>query len=171
MVPAAILSGLEYVGECMNDKLVSSFLEKCMNDEILYVLGNDDVSRSFMNDVFDRFRNPFIKHRLRSIALNSVSKFSVRVLPSILDYKELKGEYPKNLTMSLAYLLYFYKNDNPEDSEDVVFKMKNNNIFDILSDKDLWGKDISDMTETVSVYYRKIEALGAKGAMEWILSE
>ena len=49
--------------------------------------------------------------------------------------------------------------------------MKNNNIFDILSDKDLWGKDISDMTETVSVYYRKIEALGAKGAMEWILSE
>ena len=171
MVPAAILSGLEYVGECMNDKLVSSFLEKCMNDEILYVLGNDDVSRSFMNDVFDRFRNPFIKHRLRSIALNSVSKFSVRVLPSILDYKELKGEYPKNLTMSLAYLLYFYKNEKSEDSETVILKMKNNSIYDILSDKDLWGKDISGMTETVSVYYRKIEDFGAKGAMEWILSE
>ena len=169
MVTGAILSGLDYVGECMGDDTVYAYLNKCMTDEILLVLGNDDVSRNFMNSVFDRFRNPFIKHRLRSIALNSVSKFSVRVLPTIFDYKALKGVYPKYLPLSLAYLIYFYKNDIPEDSVEVIEKMKNSDISEILADTDLWQADLSDMTEIITEYYNKIDTLGAKGAMKWIL--
>ena len=170
MVTGAILAGLETVGECMDNETVYSFLLKCIKEEILPVLGDDDVSRSFMNDVFDRFRNPFIKHKLRSIALNSVSKFSVRVLPTILDYKEKFNVYPEFLTMSLANLIYFYKNDTPDDSEAVINIMKNSSVSDILSDTTLWKNDLSDLTELVSEYYVKIEELGAKGAMEWIIS-
>ena len=110
MVTGALLSGVETVGECMADETVSAYLNKCMTQEILPAIGDDEDSRKFMNDVFDRFRNPFIKHRLRSIALNSVSKFSVRVLPTILDYKEKFGSYPKGFSLSLAYLIFFYKN-------------------------------------------------------------
>ena len=40
----------------------------------------------FADDVLTRFANPYIKHYLSSIALNSVSKFKVRVLPSITEY-------------------------------------------------------------------------------------
>ena len=171
MVTGGILSGLETVGECMGDEKVSAFLSKCMNEEILPTIGDNNDSRSFMNDVFDRFRNPFIKHKLRSIALNSVSKFSVRVLPTILEYKEKNTSYPKALSMSLAYLIYFYKNDTPDDAEAVISKMKNGSIAEILCDTDLWLSDISDMTDIVTECYEKIDSLGAKGAMEWILSE
>ena len=171
MVTGALLSGIETVGECMEDATVSAFLNKAVNEEILKTIGDNEESRNFAKAVFDRFKNPFIKHQLRSIALNSVSKFSVRVLPTILEYKEKNGIYPKFLSISLAYLIYFYKNDAPNDAEEVLLKMKNNSIAEILGDVSLWGIDISNMLEIVKKSYGKIENLSAKGAMEWILSE
>ena len=59
----------------------------------------------------DRFANPFIDHRLMSIALNSTSKWRTRNLPSLLDYFRLRGELPRCLTMSLSFLLAFYTCD------------------------------------------------------------
>ena len=47
--------------------------------------------------------------------------------------------------------------------------MQNNSIADILGDTSLWQADLADMAETVTAYYQKIEALGAKEAMKWIL--
>ena len=70
----------------------------------------------------------------------------------------------------MAYLIYFYKNDTPEDSENVIYKMINSEISEILSDVELWQSDLTDMTEMITEFYNKIESLGAKGAMEWILS-
>lgn len=169
LVAGALLSGIETVGECMADETVSSFLGKCMNEEILPTIGDNEDSRKFLNDVFDRFRNPFIKHKLRSIALNSVSKFSVRVLPTILEYKEKNGYYPECLSMSLAYLIYFYKNDAANDAEGIIEEMKNGSIGEILANVDLWQSDISDMTDIIAEYYTKIEELGAKETMKWIL--
>ena len=171
MVTGALLSGVETVGECMADETVSAYLNKCMTNEILPAIGDNEESRKFMNDVFDRFRNPFIKHKLRSIALNSVSKFSVRVLPTILDYKEKFGAFPKCLTMSLAYLIYFYKNDTPDDSEAVVSFMKEKSIAEILANKDFWQTDLSEMTSVIEANYEKISTVGAKESMKWILSE
>ena len=171
LVALSLLSGIETVGEAMNDEITEGFLNKAMNEEILPTIGDNEESRSFAESVFDRFRNPFISHKWRSIALNSVSKFSVRVLPTLLEYKEQKGEYPKCLTLSLAGLIYFYKNDTPEDAEAVVEKMKNSTIAEILSDSSLWQADLSDMTEAVEAYYSKIESQGAKETVKWILSE
>ena len=166
IVTGALLSGVETVGECMEDETVSAFLDKCMNTEILPTIGDNEDSRQFMNSVFDRFRNPYIKHQLRSIALNCVSKFAVRDLPTLLEYKEKNGTYPECLCLSLAYLIYFYKNDEPTDAEDVIEKMKKGTLEEILSDESLWGKDISDMYETISSYYEKIEKLGARQVMK-----
>lgn len=171
LVAGALLSGIETVGEAMNDETLSAFLNKCVTEEILPTIGDNDESRNFANNVFDRFKNPFIQHKWRSIALNSVSKFSVRVLPTILEYKAQNGVYPKGLTMSLAYLIYFYKNDNPDDSEAVISAMKNGSIEEIFKNTSLWQTDISAMTQTVTEYYNKIHQLGAKDAMKWILSE
>lgn len=171
MVAGAILSGLETVGECMEDSVVSRFMAKCVETEILKAIDDNEESRAFANAVSDRFKNPFIKHKLRSIALNSVSKFSVRVLPTILEYKEKYGTFPQGLTLSLAYLICFYKNDAPQDSEEVIQIMKKNSIEEILKNSSLWGMDISILTEQVLCCYEKLEAFGAKGVMEWILSQ
>lgn len=171
LVAGALLSGIETVGEAMNDDVISQFLNKCMKEEILPTIGENEESTSFASSVFDRFRNPFIAHKWRSIALNSVSKFSVRVLPTILEYKEKNGIYPKRLTLSLANLIYLYKYDMPEDAESVVETMKNNSIAEILADSSLWQTDLSEMTETVTENCNRIDALGAKETMKWILSE
>ncbi len=170
LVAGALLSGIETVGEAMADETASAFLEKCMNEEILPTIGENEESIAFANAVFDRFRNPFIRHKWRAISLNSVSKFSVRVLPTILEYKEKNGEYPKYLSLSLAYLIYFYKNDTPDDNAEAVSVMKNESIASILADSSLWQADLSDMTDIVTAYYEKISELGAKETMKWILS-
>ena len=171
LVAGALLSGIETVGEAMNDNVTSLFLNKCMKEEILPTIGENDESIAFADAVFDRFKNPFIAHKWRSIALNSVSKFSVRVLPTLLEYKEKNGEYPKKLSLALANLIYFYKNDTPDDAKDVVETMKNDSIKDILANTSLWQNDLSCMTEIITEYYDKIDTLGAKETMKWIVSQ
>lgn len=171
LVAGALLSGIETVGEAMNDETTYAFLNKCMKEEILPTIGENEDSIAFANNVFDRFRNPFIQHKWRSIALNSVSKYSVRVLPTLLEYKEKNGVYPKLLTMSLAYLIYFYKNDTPDDAKEIKETMKNDSIADILANKSLWQVDLSNMTEIITEYYNKIDTLGAKESMKWIVSQ
>lgn len=170
LVAGALLSGIETVGEAMADETAYAFLNKCMNEEILPTVGDNDESRAFADSVFDRFRNPFIHHKWSAISLNSVSKFSVRVLPTILEYKEKNGVYPRYLTLSLAYLIYFYRNGTPQDAQDVINAMKNGSIADILKNKAFRNVDISDMTQAVEEYYGKIETLGAKETMKWVLS-
>ena len=54
---------------------------------------------------------------------------------------------------------------------DVVATMKNDSIAEILANTSLWQADLSAMTEIVTVYYNKIDTLGAKEAMKWVLSE
>ena len=171
LVAGALLSGIETVGEAMNDEVTYAFLSKCVKEEILPIIGENDESISFANSVFDRFKNPYIQHKWRSIALNSVSKFAVRDLPTLLEYKEKNGKAPKGLTLALANLIYFYKNDNPDDNADVVATMKNDSISEILANTSLWSSDISDLTEIVTEYYNKIDTIGAKETMKWILSE
>ena len=171
LVAGALLSGIETVGEAMNDDVAYTFLNKCMKEEILPTIGENDDSIAFANAVFDRFKNPFIAHKWRSIALNSVSKFAVRDLPTLLEYKEKNGKAPKCLTLALANLIYFYKNDTPDDAENVVATMKNDSIKDILANTSLWASDLSDLEEIVTEYYNKIDSLGAKETMKWIVSQ
>lgn len=170
LVAGALLSGIETVGEAMKDETASAFLDKCMKEEILSTIGENEESIAFANAVSDRFRNPFIAHKWRSIALNSVSKFSVRVLPTLLEYKDKYNTAPKGLTLALANLIYFYKNDTPDDNEAVATTMKNNSIREILANTSLWSADLSDLTELVTEYYNKIDTIGAKETMKWILS-
>ena len=169
MVTGALLSGLETVGQCVNDEVVGNFLKKCLFTEIVPTLGGSAEDENFANAVLERFANPYIKHMLRSIALNSVSKFSVRVLPTILEYKEQQGKYPLSLTMALAALIEFYKTDNPQDLPEVEEFMKKASVEEILKNKELWGSDISDIKKDVEICLNKIHTLGMKRAMEWTI--
>lgn len=169
MVLGAYLYGLETVGECLKDETVSNFLKKCLFEEIIPTLGNTETDISFGKAVLERFSNPFIKHQLLSIALNSVSKFKARVLPTIVEYKEKFGEYPKALTFSLAALIAFYRTDNANDNEEIVSFMKDAPVADILKREDYWGADLSDMYDLVNKYYQMISNDGMKEAYKEIL--
>jgi len=169
MVLGAYLYGLETVGECMKDETVSRFLKKCIFEEIIPTLGNTETDIEFGKAVLERFSNPFIKHQLLSIALNSVSKFKARVLPTIVEYKDKFGEYPKALTFSLAALIAFYRTDKANDIDEIVEYMKESTVADILKREDYWGNDLSDMYGLVNGYYEKIINDGMKEAYKEIL--
>ncbi len=109
-VLAAILGGLKQVDEMMNDPLFGDVVRRSIYEEIFPTVQLPDAEKKFFADsIVERFLNPFAHHQLLSISLNSVSKFKVRVLPTLLDYLKLKNELPKRLTFALAALLRFYR--------------------------------------------------------------
>jgi len=158
LVPVAYLSGLRTVRESVEDTVVGKFLTHAIYDEIIPTLDGDvNELRAYAGDVLERFRNPFIRHELASIALNSTSKFKVRILPSLVRYIETQGKLPHHLLFSLAALIYFYKgswrsqplpvNDSPA-VMDIFHKAWRDNdavyaASRILADSSLWGQDLT----------------------------
>ncbi len=153
MVPYALLLGLETVKSCMEDQTVSEFLSACLFEEIIPSLDMDrEELLEYAQDVLVRFSNPYIKHYLAAISLNSVSKFRVRVLPSILSYEKKTGKNPSHLLFSFAKLIDFYKQGTPNDSPEMMDYMKNASIAEILSNKELWGEDLCRFAPEVEGY-------------------
>lgn len=170
MVLGAHLYGLETVGECLKDEKVSALLKKCIFEEIIPTIGDTEDNRAFGAAVLERFSNPFIKHLLLSIALNSVSKFKARVLPTILEYQEQQGTYPQALVFSLAALIAFYRTDDVNDGEEIMQFMKKASVADILKREDYWGEDISALLPDVDKWYQMIEKDGMAKAYDEILA-
>ena len=96
----------------MKDDTVRTFMNDVIYKEVIPTLDlPKDELESFAAAVNDRFANPYIKHKLLDIALNSCSKFNARCLPSLLGYVEEKGTLPTCLTFSLAAFIKFYQGE------------------------------------------------------------
>ncbi len=153
MIPYALLEGIETVKDCMENEKMREFVNKCVFDEIIPTL---DLPKEelidYANNVFERFNNPFIKHLCASISLNSVSKFKVRVLPSLLEYIKRTGSKPNNLIFSLAKLIEFYKKGTPNDDAEIITFMKEKSVAEILSNESFWDTDLSFLYEDVAKY-------------------
>ena len=150
MIPYALLKGIETVGDCMKDSEMRSHLEACVYEEIIPTLDlPTDQLKEYADNVIERFQNPFIKHLCASISLNSVSKFKVRVLPSILEYIKRKNEMPKHLIFAFRKLIDFYKTDMVNDDPEVAEFMKNATISEILKNEKLWDEDLSFLIDAV----------------------
>jgi tagaturonate reductase len=157
MVPYAMLKGFETVKACVDDEEMSKFIRNYIFDEIIPTL---DLPKEelieYAEKVLERFVNPYIRHRLSSIALNSVSKFKVRVLPSILEYIKRKGCMPEYLLMAFASLIRFYKTPMANDDPDVLDFMKKASVKEILANESLWDSDCSFLAEEVIRYENQL---------------
>ncbi|HWA34278.1 MAG TPA: tagaturonate reductase, partial [Cyclobacteriaceae bacterium] len=178
LVPVAYLCGLRTVRDSVNDPDVGQYLRNVVYDEIIPTLDlPPNELKEFADDVMERFQNPFIKHELISIALNSVSKFKVRVLPSILQFTALRKTPPEKLLFSMAALIRFYKgttgnetiplNDAPEILEFFKEAWKNLPVEKIaskvLANTMLWDEDltrIAGLDETITHHLVAIESKG-----------
>ncbi len=118
-VLGAYLSGYDIVRDVMNDYMFFKYLEDALNNEIIPAITSEELTyddlKSFSDAVFDRFKNPFIDHKLLDISLNSTSKFEARVLHTIQEYYAQKNELPKILTFSFAAYLAFYRGTEIKD--------------------------------------------------------
>jgi len=178
MVPFSLLYGNKTVKQSVDNEFTGKFINKAVFNEIIDTLEMDrDELNSFADEIFDRFRNPFIVHNLSSIALNSISKFKVRVLPSILGYIKVHGKVPTNLTFAFASLIRFYKgtwngeNLPVQDNEAIVAKFAqiwtSNNYSQIakeaLSIEDYWGQDLTkvkNLNESIALALEEIDVNG-----------
>ncbi|MBS1225996.1 MAG: tagaturonate reductase [Proteobacteria bacterium] len=195
-VLAAFCGGLDTVGEMMNDPVVSRFLRRVVFDEIVpFVPLPETERRNYAESVLERFANPYIRHELLSIALNSVSKWTVRVLPSVLNYAQAHGRAPAGLAFSLAALLWFYRGQFDAAGEFVGqregggYPIRDDRaVLDIfaaawrdptgaapalLADARLWGMDLSAIPELapqVANALDRIEAVGMLPALAEMLA-
>lgn len=162
LTAVGVLSGIETVRDGIHNDQLRSFLEDAITLEIKETLGEKEKEKSntYVNEVFDRFLNPFLHHRLLDISLNSFSKYKSRILPSLLDYKNIKGVYPKRLTFTLAALISFYKIDQRDGER--KFGKGFNGTYEI-QDKDesierfstFWGQydeDVNNVTKLVKEF-------------------
>ena len=144
-VLAAHLAGHTFVDEMVRDPRFNTYLRAILFDEIFPTVNLPDAEkRAFAESVLERFANPFAQHRLLSIALNSVSKWKVRILPTILDYLKIFGKLPPNLTQSMASLINFYRTPDINDTPEVMaFFATKPSVRDILAAELLWGQDLN----------------------------
>lgn len=114
MVPLGLLAGLESVRETIENDNTGLFIRDLLEKEIISTLPHPAAeAKAYADTVLERFRNPFIHHRLADIALNSTSKFETRLLPSLNRYFEQHGQAPERLSFTLAALIRFYRGDGP----------------------------------------------------------
>lgn len=153
VVAYGLLEGLQTVGDVIADEKMNAFLKSCIYDEIIPTLDlPEEELLEYAKSVLVRFANPYIKHYLSSISLNSVSKFRVRVLPSITEYIKRYSKMPEKLILSFAKLIEFYKTDMPKDDEEVKRFMKTASVSEILRNKELWGEDLGFLEGEIKKY-------------------
>ncbi|CNH00614.1 altronate oxidoreductase [Yersinia thracica] len=179
LVPVAYLSGLDTVGQTMDDAQISRFVEKTMTEEIVPVLDlPKDELLSFSQAVLSRFRNPFIQHQLLSIALNGMTKFRTRILPQLLTYQQQQGKLPPRLTFALAALIAFYRGERDgqayplqddahwlERYSTLWNGVKNGDIAlaelvdGVLSDATHWGQDLTAVPQLANQVTEQLQTI------------
>ena len=136
--PVGYLSGLDTVRECVEDPEIGKFVHKVMYEELMETLNLPKPElQAFADSVVERFVNPYVKHFVTSIMLNSFPKYKTRDLPGLKTYLERKGELPKGLVLGLAAIITYYKGGKRGDVEIVP----NDDAAIVALLKDLWASD------------------------------
>lgn len=173
MVPIARLAGLETVEEVMLDPDFSVLVNNLFNQELIPMLSlPKDELEVYAEQIKERFKNPFVRHELSSIALNSVSKFKARLLPILLRFAKTQGKLPHYITLALAALILNYRGDKFEvhDDEEVMatFKAAWENpatvASTILSNTALWGEDLTAVPGLLATVEKDLQGLETTGA-------
>ena len=187
--PVGYLSGLDTVKECCEDPEVGPFVKKVMFEELLPTLNlPKEELEKFGCDVMERFRNPFVKHFVTSIMLNSFPKFKTRDLPGLKTYLERKGELPKGIVLGLAAICTYYKggkrgdvdivpNDDPKIMELLKDLWATGDVRKVaegvLADEFIWGENLNaipGLTDLLEADLTLIQAEGMRAAVKTVIA-
>ena len=183
LVPVAFQAGLDTVGEAMNDADICAFVEKAIYQEIIPVLDLPrDELESFASAVTGRFRNPYIRHQLLSIALNGMTKYRTRILPQLLAGQKVRGQLPPRLTFALAALIAFYRAERNGEGypvqddanwlecyQQLWARHRDNQISTrelvqaVLSEREHWELDLTQVNGLVDQVTLDLDAILLKG--------
>lgn len=185
MVPVSYLYGIDTVREAMENDDIRNFIELAIDEEIIPALDMDEKElKEFKDAVINRFKNPYVKHMLMDISLNSMAKYKSRILPQVLETYKRTGKLPKRLLFSLAALIRFYK--GVRENGDAIQLRDDRHHLDMYADlwqennyenivksvlglENHWDMDLNSvegMTELVAKYLENIDKNGVKKALE-----
>lgn len=96
------LGRFETVLDAMNDAPTAAWLDRLLFDEIVPALaGRVDDAAGFARQTLERFRNPFLRHRLADIALHHEAKVGIRLRPTWGEFQARLGREPELLSKLL----------------------------------------------------------------------
>lgn len=186
--PVGYLSGLDTVKECVEDPLIGKFVHKVMFDELIETLDLPKPElEQFAHDVLERFVNPYVKHFVTSIMLNSFPKYKTRDLPGLKTYLERKGTLPEGLVLGLAGIITYYKGGKrgdveivPADDASTVALLKelwvsgdvHKVASGVLGAVDIWGEDLNEvpgLAAMLSGMLALIQEKGMRAAVESVV--
>ena len=192
-VLASFLCGNDIVLQSMEDEDIMKYIQSTIYDEVIPTLTLPEKDlKDFAEAVITRFKNPYVKHALLSISLNSVSKWRARCMPSFLGYVEKFGKLPAHLTFSLAALMAFYTGS--EIKEGALIGHRNGEEYKVMDDasvleffaansgkeakefasaflgrEDFFGQNLNEvngLTDAVAGYLSDIRTLGMREAIK-----
>ena len=186
--PVGYLSGLDTVKECVEDPEVGAFVKKVMYEELMETLNLPKPElQQFADSVVERFVNPYVKHFVTSIMLNSFPKYKTRDLPGLKTYLERKGELPKGLVLGLAGIITYYKGGKrgdveivPNDDAAIVELLKNlwatgdvRKVAEgVLAAEFVWGEDlnaVTGLTDLLTADLALIQNEGMRAAVKSVI--
>ena len=186
--PVGYLSGLDTVKECVEDPQVGQFVRKVMYGELMETLNlPKEELQAFADSVVERFLNPYVKHFVTSIMLNSFPKYKTRDLPGLKTYLERKGELPKGLVLGLAAIITYYKGGKrgdveivPNDDAAIVALLKDlwstgdlHKVAEgVLAAEFVWGENLNEipgLTDLVVADLEIIQNEGMRAAVETVI--
>ncbi|MDR0687171.1 MAG: tagaturonate reductase [Prevotellaceae bacterium] len=182
--PVAYLSGLNTVREACEHELIGKYVRRVMYDELLPTLDLPKAElEAFADAVLERFRNPFVKHFVTSIMLNSFPKFKTRDLPGLKIYLARKGSLPPALTLGLAAICVYYRggkrgNDDitPNDDKEILDLLASlwasndakTVAKGVLASTYIWGEDLNKIPGLADLLAKNIDSILSKGMLESI---
>lgn len=178
MVPVALQLGCQTVMDAFNTPAVEKYINKMVAEEVLPAINEDpEELKAFAAKILERFYNPYLKHYLKDISLNSLSKWETRDFPTVLDnYKNL-GNNARLTTFSFAALLVLYSgkatapdftpNDTKEFVEFIQSTLNSNDIKSwvtgIVNNSQMWTVDFSAVPAFIDEVTAGVEAILNKG--------
>lgn len=174
MVPIALQAGLTTVGEVMEDPDFSIMVDKLFQEELIPMLSlPKNELEEYSEQIKERFKNPFVRHELSAIALNTISKFKARLLPILLRFNQQKHKNPHYITLALAATILNYRGDKfpVHDDKEVMEKFsqawKNPEtvVTTLLQDDTFWGQDLTkvkDLAKDVENNLAQLLTIGAR---------
>lgn len=184
LAPVGYLSGIDTVKEIVEDEVVGKFVHKVMYEELLNTLDLDKKElEKFAGDVLERFRNPFVKHFVTSIMLNSFPKFKTRDLPGLKIYLERTGELPLGIVLGLAGITTYYKggkrgsddivvNDSPAIIELLAELWATGSVstvaHGVLASDLIWGEDLNQVPGLTAKLTEFLASIQEKGMLETV---
>jgi tagaturonate reductase len=109
MAAKGLLKGYETVGQYVGEKENLDELQLLLEKEIFPTLNtSSEVLQTYANKVIDRFKNPFVSHKLADISLNSIAKFKSRLAPIFNFHLQKSGALPEIASLGMVSLIVYY---------------------------------------------------------------